>query len=617
MIIRGSVPGAKKRKGRVEIYDRDRMFVVTGMRYPGTPEEPRDRQEALDAVYAAYVAPVGEEAPSETLSEPVSPPMEDDEVLEKCRKAMNAAKFEALFDEGDLNEYDGDHSRADAGLCGILGLYTQDREQIDRLFRRSALVREKWTTRADYRERTMSKVLTEDRDFYGSDHEYPTVTFIGDWEESGARDTVTPVTPPSGEGPTPTTDARDTRDAVTPLHGTFRSPPPGVPPFPVDALPPVLARFVLEAAHAKECPPDFVALPVLAALGAAVGASRRVRISRTYHEPPVIWTAVVAPPASGKTPAEDAALLPVIHQQRIFNHRHEIALEGYKEKCQEWEQEANEARRKKKRVPPEPEMPVKRRIRVGDTTLEALMLRLVQNPRGLILTRDELAGFFNSLNQYRQKGADREVWLSMHSGKAPPLDRKSADESHDLDYPAVSMCGGIQPGKLKVLDIEAGDGMVERFLFAWPEATLLPEAEQDISVEAEEAYRRVWERLHGLEMGEDDFGKPAPRSVPLTPEAREAYKKYKRALKEESYELGVPEFMQGVLGKMVAYLARLGLILALVRVAESEEDAPEEVEREDVDRAHALVSYFVSHSIRLYGEVKRRGQENRPSAGPG
>ena len=241
---------------------------------------------------------------------------------------------------------------------------------------------------------------------------------------------------------------------------------------------------------------------------------------------------------------------------------------------------------------------------MGDTTLEALMLRLVQNPRGLILTRDELAGFFNSLNQYRQKGADREVWLSLHSGKAPPLDRKSADESHDLDYPAVSMCGGIQPGKLKVLDIEVGDGMVGRFLFAWPEATLLPEAEQDISVEAEEGYRRVWERLHSLEMGEDDFGKPAPMRVPLTPEARDTYKKCRRALKEESYEPGVPEFMQGVLEKMVAYLARLSLILALVGVAESNEDAREEVEREDVEHAYELVRYFASHSFRLYGEVK-------------
>ena len=73
----------------------------------------------------------------------------------------------------------------------------------------------------------------------------------------------------------------------------------------------------------------------------------------------------MAPPASAKTPAEDAALLPVIHQQRIFNHRHEIALEEHKEKYQEWEEEANEARRKKKRVPPEPEEPVKERIRGG------------------------------------------------------------------------------------------------------------------------------------------------------------------------------------------------------------------------------------------------------------
>ncbi len=160
------------------------------------------------------------------------------------------------------------------------------------------------------------------------------------------------------------------------------------------------------------------------------------------------------------------------------------------------------------------------------------------------------------------------MWLSLHSGQAPPIDRKTADDSHDIDHPCVSVIGGIQPGKLEVLDLKAGDGMVERFLFAYPSATLLPEAEDDVSLEAEEGYRRVWERLHVLEMGEDEFGKPAPVGVPLTPEARKVWKRYKRRLKEEAYRPGQPEFVQGVLGKMVAYLARFALVLALVRAVE-------------------------------------------------
>ena len=54
--------------------------------------------------------------------------------------------------------YEGDHSRADLALCRLIAFYTQDPEQIDRLFRQSALFRSKWE-RADYREWTITKAI--------------------------------------------------------------------------------------------------------------------------------------------------------------------------------------------------------------------------------------------------------------------------------------------------------------------------------------------------------------------------------------------------------------------------------------------------------------------------
>src|SRR5215212_2788741 len=42
----------------------------------------------------------------------------DDEIIDKARKAKNAAKFERLFDHGDTGEYDHDDSRADLALVG-------------------------------------------------------------------------------------------------------------------------------------------------------------------------------------------------------------------------------------------------------------------------------------------------------------------------------------------------------------------------------------------------------------------------------------------------------------------------------------------------------------------
>src|SRR5215204_5780684 len=91
-----------------------------------------------------------------------APPLPTDEmVLEKCRAAENAPKFEALFDRGDVHAYHGgDDSRADNGLLSILAFYTQDEAQLERIFSTSALgLREKWRHRDDYRKRTIRKSL--------------------------------------------------------------------------------------------------------------------------------------------------------------------------------------------------------------------------------------------------------------------------------------------------------------------------------------------------------------------------------------------------------------------------------------------------------------------------
>jgi putative DNA primase/helicase len=54
-----------------------------------------------------------------------------------------------MYAFGDMSDYrhpDGrpDHSRADAALVAMLARVTRDVAQIDRIFRTSALMREKW-----------------------------------------------------------------------------------------------------------------------------------------------------------------------------------------------------------------------------------------------------------------------------------------------------------------------------------------------------------------------------------------------------------------------------------------------------------------------------------------
>ena len=78
----------------------------------------------------------GEPGPGNSLT--------DEEVLERAASARNGEKFSHLMD-GDISAHAGDDSGADLALCNILRFWTGgDSEQMDRLFRRSGLMRPKW-----------------------------------------------------------------------------------------------------------------------------------------------------------------------------------------------------------------------------------------------------------------------------------------------------------------------------------------------------------------------------------------------------------------------------------------------------------------------------------------
>jgi len=51
VLIKGKIPGNKRRKGNLEMYQKDRYFTVTGEHIEGTPETISKCQEAIDKLY--------------------------------------------------------------------------------------------------------------------------------------------------------------------------------------------------------------------------------------------------------------------------------------------------------------------------------------------------------------------------------------------------------------------------------------------------------------------------------------------------------------------------------------------------------------------------------------
>ena len=80
------------------------------------------------------------------------------EIIDIAKRAKNAEKFSKLYDKGDISDY-GSHSEADIALCNYLAFYSQGNAYaIDKLFRESALYRNKWE-RDDYRITTIRKAV--------------------------------------------------------------------------------------------------------------------------------------------------------------------------------------------------------------------------------------------------------------------------------------------------------------------------------------------------------------------------------------------------------------------------------------------------------------------------
>ena len=116
----------------------------------------RDCSEDLHAFHARHFSERVNEPPIRSNGHRSE--LTDDDVIRLARDAKNSAKFEALW-LGDVSGYPSD-SEADQALISLLAFYTQDEEQLDRLYRQSSLCRQKWLERPGYGRSTIEKALS-------------------------------------------------------------------------------------------------------------------------------------------------------------------------------------------------------------------------------------------------------------------------------------------------------------------------------------------------------------------------------------------------------------------------------------------------------------------------
>jgi len=402
--------------------------------------------------------------------------------------------------------------------------------------------------------------------------------------------------------------------------------PPAYVPFPVGLLPSPVGDYVAEAAAALGCDPAYVALPMLAAVAGAVGNSCRVALKESWEEPAVVWAAIIGPSGTMKSPAFEKATQTLQRIQtkafRDFKEKeksYKALKTAYDADLAAWKRAKRDQRGE---LPEEPAEPTAARFVVSDATIEAVCSVLEENPRGVLLARDELSGWLSSFDAYKQqRGGDVAHWLSAHRAGPITVDRKTGRRIVHVPRGAISITGSIQPETLaRALGGRyAGEegsgehfenGLAARLLFAFPPVRPKRWTDAVIPDATATATDAIIGRLLALPLETDCDGGVRPEIIPLSPAARGRFIDFYNAHAKETAALAGP--LASAWAKLEGGAARFALLVELIQnAAAGYTVAPDTISVESMNAGIELSNWFAEEAARVYGIIGAAGDTNR------
>lgn len=174
ILVWGNIPtglGNKNSKSKIEMYDEKRFFTITGDVYQNFHTIER-RQDELSHLHKIVFEKNYKRKNSfeefkrkNRLSTTTSSFMNDDEIISRCRNSKIGEDFKEIWN-GTSSRF-GSKSEMDLKLIRHLSFYTQDFEQLERIWMNSPLGnRRKTQSRFDYRKRQIMEILNTLGDVY-------------------------------------------------------------------------------------------------------------------------------------------------------------------------------------------------------------------------------------------------------------------------------------------------------------------------------------------------------------------------------------------------------------------------------------------------------------------
>lgn len=409
---------------------------------------------------------------------------------------------------------------------------------------------------------------------------------------------------------------------------------PPVKPLHPEMIPLPLRGWLMDIADRMQIPPDFSAAAAVVALGSIIGRGCGIHPKRhdDWLVVPNLWGAVVGRPSLMKTPAVSEA------------HRHLVRLESeareaYLNATQEFEidreiqkvtrsainddikkavksgrsERIEEAREKLLALTLDE--PKRQRFQTQDGTVEKIGELLNENPRGLLVNRDELIGWFRSLDRDGREG-DRAFYLEAWNGNRGFTYDRIGRGTMDIAALCISIFGAITPGPLSSYVYQANrgangdDGLLQRFqVFVWPDA---PAEWKNVDRFPDTVEKnRAWEIFKALSgdipgaVMEEGAAIPALR---FSSGGQEVFDSWRHELEMRlRSDHGLTPALESHLTKYRKLMPSLALIFHLVDVADGNEPGP--VTEQAALMATAWCDYLESHAYRLYDGMTAPGTE--------
>jgi hypothetical protein len=274
-----------------------------------------------------------------------------------------------------------------------------------------------------------------------------------------------------------------------------------VTPLPSCNIPEPYRDWISDVAERMQCPTDFIAVAAIVTTAAVIGTGCGIKPKQKddWLVIPNLWGGIVGRPGMLKTPAVSEVMQLIKQLEVEAKKSYDVEVSNYQadlelhkadreaiklamlaSRKQAIKNKSNNdsfetlSLKEQLRQSGEPQKPIWKRYKTNDATVEKLSELLTDNPRGLLLYRDELVGLLASWEREGREG-DRAFFLESWNGDGSLTTDRIGRGTVHVENLCLSIFGNTQPAKLSRYLYHAirgadNDGLLQRFqLLIYPD----------------------------------------------------------------------------------------------------------------------------------------------------